>query len=141
MDANAWKAAGGMVCLCKQWELAAALRCALKLSMSCCPFGPVSNAEPSLCYTVEHVDTNCLDEDEDEDEDVGVKSLSPNTSMAVDNFGALCETYFNTCRAIMKTEPYDIFAKNVNTMTVNEEWASCAGANAENLLKWWHGLS
>ena len=115
------------------------MHCALKLSISCCPSGPVSNAEPSLCYAVEHVDTNCLGEDEGED--AGVELLSPNTSMAVDNFGALCEIYFNARRAIMKIEPYDMFTNNVNTMTVNREWALCAGANAENLMKWWRGLS
>ena len=90
MDANAAKAAAGSVCFCKQWELAAALHCALKLGMCCCPFGPTSNAEPSLCYSVEYVDTNSLDEDEDDH----VEPSRPKSSTAVKDFRALCKEYF-----------------------------------------------
>ena len=93
MDANAADAAGGIGCLCKAWELAAALRCALKLGMCCCPFAPVSNAEPSLCYSVEHVDTNSLEEDSDDHED----SSTPEHPKGVEGFRARCKEYFEKC--------------------------------------------
>ena len=133
MDANAAEAAAGIVCLCKQWELAAALHCALKLGLCCCPFGPTSNAEPSLCYSVEYVDTNSLNEDEGEDD--YVEPSRPKNSTAIKDFHKLCEGYFK----IFQQQATGISIPHTDTKpkNVTEEWAIEAGVNARSLLKWW----
>ena len=133
LDENAAETAGGMVCLCKQWEFAAALHCALKLSMSCCPFGPVSNGDPTLCYTAVDVDTHCLGEGEDQDDDVN--SLSPNKSNAVHNFKELCENYYLRCKSkFCMSEPEDdpeLFTKHKGDRLW---WAKC---NQNRFFEWW----
>ena len=137
LDYHAAAVAGGIVCLCKQWELVAALHCALKLGMCCCPFGPVSNAEPSLCYSVEYVERNCLDEDEDDH--VG----EPTTSMGVEDFRGLCKEYFEKCSKIANIVPYDDgFGKPLLwRQEAAQAAAGLAGTNAQSLLRWWQDLA
>ena len=137
LDTNAAEAAAGIVCLCKQWELAAALHCALQLGMCCCPFGPMSNAEPFLCYSVEHVDTNSLEEDEDDH----VEPSRPKNSTAIDDFRALCKDYFEICKETTNISPYEEHVGATPANIVTTDWANLAGINAQSLLRWWQGLS
>ena len=130
LDANAAAAAAGIVCLCKQWELAAALHCALKLGMYCCPFGPVSNAEPQLCYAVEHVEgAGLLDDDDMVDPLPG----SPTSAQPVEEFRELCKDYFVQIARIARIVPHD----DRLTGAVSQEWAGRAWQNARCLLDWW----
>ena len=135
LDANAADVVGGIVCLCKQWELVAALHCALKLGMCSCPFGPVSNAEPSLCYSVEYVERTVLEEDEDDH--VG----EPTTARGVEDFRGLCKEYFEKCSSDANIVPYVADdASGPSMKTVTEEWAELAGNNALSLRRWWQGM-
>lgn len=93
---NPTNLAGGVVCLCNSSRLAPALHCAMKLAMCCCiPFRPVSDADPDLCYSIEHIDdaAGLL-------EDHG-KPLSgsppPISKQHAENCKTLYEHYFQPC--------------------------------------------
>ena len=131
LDANAAEAAAGIVCFCKQWGLASALHCALKLGMCCCPFGPMSNADPILCHSVEYVDTISLDVDEGEDDHV--EPSRPKNSTAINDFRALCKDYFERFQKATKI----CFHIDREPERVTVEGAIITGVNAQSLLRWW----
>ena len=123
LDTDACAAAGGIGCLCKEWDLAAALRCALKLAMCCCPFGPVTNGDARLCYTVEHREGRggLLDDDDVGDPDTD----PPSGASKVEAFRSLCRQYFQQMLAAASITAYE-----GETDTISEAWAFSSCTNA-----------